>query len=163
MIREPGTVIPAPTKFLLIQRIITGIVPRTFRRYQVPQFSKLSIHRLSSNRLLARRAKVGHQPSSATLSSLLLALSQSLISSTIRTSRPTLPRLSVGGGRTVPVTVYPRGSPLPGPPSIHNRVVTARCPSPARPPLITVPDRSKGVAPSVLNFTSVHVGFYMFH
>ena len=120
---EPGTVITAPIRFLPIQRVITGIVPRTFRRYQVPRFSKLSIHRLSSSRLLARRAKVGHQPSSATVSSLPLALSQSLISSIIRTSRSTLPRLSVGGGRTVPVTVDPRGSPLAGPPSIHSRVV----------------------------------------
>ena len=68
-------------------------------------------YRLSSSRLLARRAKVGHLKASPSPYSLLSL--QSLISSTILTSRPTLPRLSVGGGRTVPVPVYPRGSPRP--------------------------------------------------
>ena len=115
--------------FLPIQRVITGIVPRTFRRYQVPRFSQAINNAPALIESVSRApALPGHS-----LSSLLLALSQSLISSTIRTSRPTLPRLSVGGGRTVPVTVYPCGSPLHGLPSIHNRIVTVRCPSPARP------------------------------
>ena len=116
---------------------------------------ELAIYRLPSSRLLAIRARVGRLLASPYPLTLLLALHQSLTSSTIRTSCPTLPRLSVGGGRIVPVPMYPRGSPWPlrfrmspGLPSTHSRVVTARS-SPARPPLVAIPDRFKGEVPSM--------------
>ena len=145
-----------------------------------PGSRKLSIHRLSSSRLLARRAKrLGTSPPRSLSFRLwsdshiwdiqTLTLRLSLFSASGSISKLDLvhnpdltsdsPRLSVGGGRTVPVTVYPRGLPLAGLPSIHNRVVTARARPPARPPLAAVPDRSKGVATS----NGVDVGWSTSH
>ena len=76
------------------------------------RFSRVSHLPALSSRLLAIRARrVGHLKVSPYPFTRILALHQRLISSTIRTSCPTFPRLSVGGGRTVPVPVHPRGSP----------------------------------------------------
>ena len=76
--------------FLLFQRLITGIVLRTFRRCISTSGSpELAIHRLSASRLLAIRARVVRLLASPNPLTLLLALFSSLISSTIRTSRPT--------------------------------------------------------------------------
>ena len=152
---EPGTISSQPRSGLFtVPTCITEIVRRTFRRYINTSGSpELAIYRLSLIRLLAIRARGGNRKEAPThtLFTCLLALHQSLISSTVRTSRPTLPRLPVDGDRTVPVTVYSRGSPSPcrSPrlPSIHSRIVTAR-PSPARSPEVAVLDRSKGVVPS---------------
>ena len=147
-----------PISFFTVSTCITGIVARTFCRYISTSGSpELAIYRLSSSQLLTISARVGHLTEALThsLFTRLLAFHQSLISSTISTSRPTLPRLPVGGGRTVPVPVYPVRRPgpcrSPGLPSILSRVVTAR-PSSARPPLVAVPDRSKGVVPSYWYF-----------
>ena len=47
--------------FCLFQRVITGIIPRTFRRYiSTSDSPELAIYQLSSSRLLAIRARVGH-------------------------------------------------------------------------------------------------------
>ena len=145
----------SPNQFFnLFQRVITRIIRRTFRRYIITSGSPEPVtYRLSLSRILAIRARVGHLKASPYSLTLLLALHQSLISSTIRTFCPILPRLSVGGDRTVPVPVHARGSPQPvysrrspGLPSIHSRAVTARA-SPARSPLVAVSDRSKGGLP----------------
>ena len=140
--------------FWLSQPVITGIVLRTFRRYiSTSGSSKLAIHRLSMSRCLAIRARVVCLLASPY--TLLLALLSSSISFTIRTSRPILPpRLSVGGGRTVPIPVLSRGLHRPvffhrSPRLlyIYGNVIPARA-SPARSSPVAAPNCSKGVVPS---------------
>ena len=143
--------------FLPVPTCKHGDCSHNFRRYisSTSCSLELTLYRLPSSRLLAIRARVGRLLASPYPLTLLFALLSSLISSIIRTSHPILPpRLSVGGGRTVPVPVYSRGSPRPvyfhrspGLPYIYGKVVTARA-YPSRPPLAAVPDRSKGVVPS---------------
>ena len=144
----------SPNKVLcLFQRVITGIVRRTFRRYISTSGSpELAIYRLSSRRLLATRTRVGQ----ALLSHSFLDSSLKVISSIIRTSRPIIPSpdcpsVEIGlswspcGFRGSHLPVYFHKSP--GLPFIHSRVITTRA-SPARLPLVAVLDRSKGVVSS---------------
>ena len=112
---------------------------------------ELAIYRLSPSRLLAIRARLRRLEANSTLLifALLLALLSSWVSSTIRTSRT-----FIGGARTVPAPVWPPWVARarvyfhrsPGLPYTHSRVVPTRA-SPARSPLVTVPDRSKGLYP----------------
>ena len=83
-----------PIRLLAVKRLKSW---GTFRQYiSTSCFPELTIYRLSSRRLLAMTGE------GSLFEGLpyLLTLYPSLISSTFRTSRPILSRLSVGGGRT---------------------------------------------------------------
>ena len=154
---EPGTIIAAPISFFTVPKCNNGDCSENLPsvHWYLRFFRVCHLPALSSQ-LPAIRSRVGHLKANLYPLTLLLALYESLIASTSRTSRPTLPRLSVGGGRTIPVPVYPRGSPRlvrfhksPGPPSTHSRVAPARASS-ATSPLVAVHDRFKGL---VLSYT----------
>ena len=99
-----------------LQRVITGIVSRIFRRYISTSGShKLAIYRLSSKRLLARRRE-GQEASDKSCFFILLFYIFSQASSRAQSRHPvrSFPRLCVGGGRTRPGSrVAPVGRPTP--------------------------------------------------
>ena len=93
----------APIRFLLVRRVVTGIVLRTsasvhkcLRCSQACELTAIVTGQMGSRSL--RRPP----PSLTLLSYSSLLLKSSLTPSTLRTVRPSLPRLSVGGGRTRP-------------------------------------------------------------
>ena len=142
----------SPISFFGCFNLITGIVPSTFRRYISTSCSpELSVYRLFSRRALAMSGEGSLSEGRA----YLLTLHPSLIPSTIRTLRPNLPRLSVGGGRTRPgsrVAHVGRSGPYTSIGRPGFRLTTAgpcrlMCIS-RRSPLVAYPDHSKGVVPS---------------
>ena len=141
--------------FYLFQRVITAIVRRIFRRHINTSGSpELAIYRLSSSRLLAIKARVGHLKAAPTLSLFTSPRSSPKLDLVHNPDLPSDPPPTVRRRRSDrPVSVYSRGSPRPvcihrSPerPSPYSRIVPARA-SPAWSPLVAVPDRSKGVVP----------------